>query len=200
MQKFNKIAALASVLIFGTATAHAETYQIDPNHANVYFSIDHFGTSTNHGAFTGVKGTVDFDPANRTGSVDIDIPVTSLETGNEQFTNHLKSAEIFNVEQYPNAHFKSTKFYFNGKNKDGVNRVSRVDGQLTLLGQTHPVTLTATKFNCYQSPRLKTQVCGGDFVTSIDRTRWGLDYGTKMGLSKYVKLNIQIEAAKPQVK
>ncbi len=56
------------------------------------------------------------------------------------------------------------------------NKVSSVDGTLTLLGQTHPVTLKATKFNCYNSPMLKTEVCGGDFETVIDRSKWGMNY------------------------
>lgn len=74
--------------------------------------------------------------------------------------------------------------------------MSSVDGTLTLLGQTHPVTLKATKFNCYNSPMLKTEVCGGDFETVIDRSKWGMNYLVAAGMSKNVKLNIQIEAAK----
>ena len=76
------------------------------------------------------------------------------------------------------------------------NTLKSVKGNLTLLGKTHPVTLTATKFNCYQSPMLKTQVCGGDFTTTIDRTKWGMDYLVNAGMTKKVQLNIQIEAGK----
>ena len=64
------------------------------------------------------------------------------------------------------------------------------------MGKTHPVTLKATKFNCYQSPMLKTEVCGGDFETVIDRTQWGMNYLVNAGMTKNVKLDIQIEAAK----
>lgn len=163
-------------------------YKLDPAHANVRFAIDHFGTTTNQGGFYGLTGDLNYNPAKRIGSIDIDIPVSSLDTNNEHFTNHLKSAEFFNAEKYPTAHFKSTKFHFkNGK-------VSKVDGQLTLLGKTNPVSLKATKFNCYDSPMLKAPVCGGDFETTIDRTQWGMDTYVSMGFSKNVKLNIQIEA------
>ena len=86
--------------------------------------------------------------------------------------------------------FVSTKFHFQDK------KVTEVEGNLTLLGETHPVTLKATKFNCYDSPMLKTQVCGGDFVTTIDRTQWGMNYLVDMGMTKNVEIAIQIEAAK----
>lgn len=172
----------------GMATKN--NYTVDPNHANVRFAIDHFGTTTNHGAFYGLTGDMQFDPAKKIGAIDIVIPMETLQTGNEHFNNHLKSADFFNAEKFPTAQFKSTKFYFNG------NKVSKVVGNLTMLGKTKPVTLTATKFNCYDSPMLKTQVCGGDFETTIDRTQWGMDGYVKMGFSKNVKLNIQIEAGK----
>lgn len=178
------------------ANAYAKTnrnttnYSLDPNHSNVRFAIDHFGTTTNHGGFYGVTGDLAFDPAKRMGAIDVIIPINSLQTGNDHFTNHLKSKDFFNAEQYPNAEFKSTKFYFNG------NKLSKVTGNLTMLGKTNPVTLTATKFNCYDSPMLKTQVCGGDFDTTIDRTLWGMDGMVKMGMPKNVKLTIQVEAGK----
>lgn len=63
-------------------------------------------------------------------------------------------------------------------------------------GKTAPVKLKAEKFNCYQSPMLKTEVCGGDFSTTIDRTKWGMDYLVNVGMTKSVRIDIQIEAAK----
>lgn len=186
MKKFIAVFT-ASVL---AVTAQASTYQIDSAHTNARFAIDHFGTSTNTGGFYGLEGTVEFDPSKKTGSVDVSIPVENLQTGLEAFDVHLKSADFFNAEKFPTMQFKSTKFHFKG------NKVVKVDGQLTLLGKTNPVTLKATKFNCYDSPMLKTQVCGGDFETTIDRTKWGMDTYVKMGVTKNVKINLQIEASK----
>ena len=164
------------------------SYKLDPNHANVRFAIDHFGTTTNTGGFYGLTGDMEYNPAKRMGSINVDIPVNSLNTGSEAFDKHLKSGDFFDAEKYPTANFKSTKFHFkNGK-------VTKVDGNLTLLGKTNPVSLKATKFNCYNSPMLNAQVCGGDFETTIDRTKWGMDTYVKMGFAKDVKLNIQVEA------
>ena len=69
-------------------------------------------------------------------------------------------------------------------------------GQFTLMGKTHPVTLKATKFNCYQNPMLKREVCGGDFETTIDRTAFGVNYGVQYGFPKNVRIVAQIEAVK----
>jgi len=82
------------------------------------------------------------------------------------------------------------KFSFEG------DKVTSVAGNLTLLGKTAPVTLTAKQFNCYQSPMLKREVCGGDFETTIDRTAFGVNYGIDWGFPKNVRIVLQVEAIK----
>ncbi len=173
-----------------TASASAATYKVDEAHTNARFAIDHFNTSTNVGGFYGLSGTVDFDKAKRQGKIDITIPVNTLQTGSERFTGHLKSPDLFNAEKFPEMRFVSTKFNYVGK------KLTSVDGNLTLLGKTHPVKLKAEKFNCYDSPMAKAEVCGGDFSTTIDRTKWGMNYLVDSGMAKKVKLDIQIEAVK----
>lgn len=187
---------LAVALFAGLGTlsvsGNAATYEIDPHHANARFFVNHFGTSTNAGGFYGLSGIVEYDPAAQKGFVGVTIPISSLETGIKPFNKHLKSADFFNVEKYPTAYFKSTDWQFDG------DKVTAVKGELTLLDQTHPVTLKATSFNCYDSPLLKTQVCGGDFETMIDRTQWGINTYTDGGMMKDVTLKIQIEAGLKQ--
>lgn len=172
------------------ASASAATYKIDAFHTNARFAIDHFNTSTNIGGFYGLNGNLEFDKAKRQGKIDIRIPVNSLQTGSEQFTGHLKSADLFHAEKFPEIRFVSTKFNYMGK------KLKSVDGNLTMLGKTHPVKLKAEKFNCYESPMFKAEVCGGDFTTTIDRTKWGMDYLVDSGMTKNVKLDIQVEAVK----
>ncbi|WP_230655653.1 YceI family protein [Psychrobacter sp. I-STPA10] len=179
--------------------SQVSTYEIDPTHTNVRFAIDHFNTSTNTGGFYNLTGEVKYDPKQQFGKVAITIPMTDLNTGNEKFDEHLKSEDFFAVEQYPTALFESTQWHFakadDGSN-DGQAKVTQVDGNLTMHGKTHPVSLTATKFNCYFSPVYKKSVCGGDFTTTIDRTNWGIDKYVAMGMSKQVRLTIQVEAIK----
>lgn len=186
---------LLLLLPFVMGVAHATTYEIDPYHANARFAIDHFATSTNIGGFYGLTGDLTFDKANsKNNQVDITIPVSSLQSSSEAFTGHLKSADLFNAEKHPTIRFVSSKFNYIGKGK--TRKLSSVDGKLTLLGQTHPVRLKADKFNCYQSPMKKTEVCGGDFSTTIDRTKWGMNYLVDSGMTKNVRIDIQIEAVK----
>lgn len=181
----------ALMLSFLASTpAIATEYTIDPFHTNIRFAIDHFNTSSNVGGFYGVTGSLTADAKKRTGSIDITVPVNSLQASSKEFTGHLLSKDLFNAEQFPEMRFVSTKFNYSGK------KLKSVDGQLTLLGKTAPIRLIATKFNCYQSPMLKTQVCGGDFTANIDRTKWGMNYLVDMGVTKNVKIDIQIEAGK----
>ena len=189
---FRALAAAATLaaLSMGTAQAQSATYVLDPTHTFVTFEIGHFGTSTNRGRFDKKEGTVQFDRAGKTGKVDLTIDATSISTGTPPFDKHLQSADLFNAAKFPTIQFSADQFRFNG------DKVSEVAGKLTLLGQTHPVTLKANTFNCYHSPMLKREVCGGDFETTIDRTQWGMDYGVSFGMPKTVRLIVQAEAIK----
>lgn len=181
---------LLTSLLFSATIASAATYKLDPAHSNAGFAIDHFGTSTNRAAIHNLEGEMQFDLEAKTGSIDVVLPVKNLSSGNAQFDGHLKSGDIFDAEKFPEIRFVSEKFNF----KDG--KVESVDGQLTMKGKTAPVSLKATKFNCYDNPMAKTQACGGDFTATIDRTQWGVDYLVPQGVSKEVVITVQIEAHK----
>lgn len=184
--------ALAAASLFATA-AHAAPaqYAIDPTHTFATFEIDHFGASTNRARFDKKQGAVEFDKAAKTGKVEVTLDMTSVNSGTAAFDKHLKSKDIFNTDQYPVSKFVSDKFVFDG------DKLKEVTGQLTLNGQTHPITIKANKFTCYESPMLqKREVCGGDFEATIDRTQWGVNYGIPYGFSKEVRLVLQIEAVK----
>lgn len=186
--------AVLAIMIFGIVNSHAATYSIDPTHANVRFAIDHFNTSTNTGGFYNLTGEIEYDAKAKIGKIALMIPINTLSTGNKAFDITLKSADFFDVKKYPTAYFQSTKWHFSDSREP--LKITTVEGMLTLHGKTNPVTLTATKFNCYLSPILKKSVCGGDFTTTIDRTKWGISKYTLLGMTEKVELNIQIEAAK----
>jgi len=182
--------AAAATLATGIAQAETASYTIDPTHTFVTFEIGHFGAAVNRGRFDKKEGSVQFDRAGKTGKVEISFDATSINTGTPAFDKHLQSADLFNAPQHPKVSFVSDKFVFNG------DKVSEVTGQLTLLGKTGPVTFKANQFNCYQSPMLKREVCGGDFEAVIDRSQWGMNYGVDWGFAKNVRLVAQIEAVK----
>ncbi len=180
-------AALAAPL---SAQAQSASYAIDPTHTFAVFEILHFGTSTNRGRFDKKSGSVSLDKASKTGKVEITLETGSINTGTAAFDKHLNSKDFFNTAEFPSAKFVSDKFSFNG------DKVSEVSGQLTLLGKTNPVVLKANNFNCYVSPMLKVEVCGGDFETTIVRSQYGMVWGLNFGFSDNVRLVVQVEAVK----
>ena len=182
------LTVLAALLTAGAASA--ADYAIDPTHTFATFEISHFGASVNRARFDKKEGTVQFDRAAKTGKVDISLDMTSVNSGTAAFDKHLQSADIFNAAQFPKARFVSDKFVFDG------DKVTEVQGQLTLLGKTQPVSFKANQFACYQSPMLKREVCGGDFEATIDRTAFGVNYGVDWGFPKNVRIVLQVEAAK----
>jgi polyisoprenoid-binding protein YceI len=187
------ITAIAGALLtIAAAGAQAEvaTYGVDPSHTAVIFEMQHFGTSTNRGRWAVKEGTVQFDRAGKSGKVDITVDAASINTGVGALDKHIRSAEIINAEQFPTARFVAEKFVFNG------DKVSEVSGSLTLAGKTNPITLKATNFNCYQSPMLKREVCGGDFEGTLVRSQYGVNYGLNYGFSDATRLVIQVEAVK----
>lgn len=181
-------AALAGAAL--GAQAQTATYAIDPTHTFASFEIDHFGTSTNRGRFDKKEGTVQLDRAAKTGRVEITLNTSSINTGTEPFNKHLQSKDFFNAAEFPTAKFVGDKFVFNG------DKVAEVGGTLTLLGKTNPLTLKATRFNCYENPMLKRQVCGGDFEATIVRSQYGMGWGLNYGFPDNVRLLVQVEAIK----
>ena len=173
-----------------TAQAQTTTYLIEPTHTFATFEISHFGTSTNRGRFDKKSGSVQLDKTGKTGKVELTIETGSINSGTAAFDKHLQSKDFFNAAEFPTAKFVADKFSFNG------DKVSEVAGTLTLLGKTNPVVLKASNFNCYMSPMLKVEVCGGDFETTLVRSQYGMVWGLNFGFSDNVRLVVQVEAVK----
>lgn len=188
MPKFS--AATAGLALALAAPAYSAPYTIDPTHTFVHFEVMHFGTSTSRGRFERSSGTLSLDRAAKTGAVDITIDTGSVSTGVPTLDKQLRGDKFFHVEAFPTARFVADNFQFN------ADQLSEVSGQFTMLGKTLPVTLKATRFNCYPHPFLKREVCGGDFEARIQRSQWGLSIYTPDMIGEQVRLLIQIEAIK----
>ena len=186
----NALLLTALLAAAGAAQAQSATYAIDPTHTAVTFEAKHFGTSTLRGRWDKKEGTVTLDKAAKTGKVEFTIDMASITTGTLPFDGHLKSKDFFAVEEFPTAKFVGDKFTFNG------DKVASVTGELTLRGITQPVTLTANGFGCYENPRLKREVCGGDFETTIMRSQWGINYALPAVTPDAIRLLVQVEAIK----
>ena len=188
-------ALLALALPFA-AVAATETYVLDPTHTNPNFSVNHLGMSTVYGHFERATGKVVLDRAAKTGSIEVKIPTATISTGDAKRTDgqrsrddHLRSTDFFNVAEFPDMVFKSTKLSFSG------DKLQTAEGTLTLLGVTKPVTLTATAFNCGVNPMIKKDMCGADLVGSIKRSDFGMKYGVP-AIGDEVKLFIAVDGYK----
>jgi polyisoprenoid-binding protein YceI len=170
------------------------TYNIDPLHSFPNFTINHLGMTTIHGRFDRMTGKVVFDPAAKTGSLEVKVQTATVNTGDSKRTDgarsrdeHLKAADFFNSAEYPEMIFKSTKLNFAGE------KVESVEGNLTLLGVTRPVKLNVTSFNCAPHPFNKKPMCGAYVEGTIKRTDFGMKFGVP-AISDDVKLGIGVEA------
>lgn len=183
------LAAFAAVLTALPAIAAPEAYTIDPNHTFPAFETIHFGFSVQRGRFNKTQGKVTLDREARTGAVEVSIDAASIDTGHEKLEAHLRGEEFFDVAKHPAITFKGTGFLFDG------DRIKSVTGDLTMLGQTRPVTLEAAMFTCGVNPVNKRSMCGGEFVAKIKRSEWGLTRFVP-AVSDETTLRINVEARK----
>jgi polyisoprenoid-binding protein YceI len=169
-------------------------YQIDPGHSATVFSWSHFGFSTPSANFSDIQGTINVDnekPANS--SVNVNIPVSSINTNVKALDDHIKTAEFFDAAKYPNITFKSTKVQALGKNK------YKITGDLTVKGVTKPVVLDAVLNKQGVHPMTKLQTVGFNATTSFNRSAFGVGaYVPNVG--DKITVNITTEASIPAKK
>jgi polyisoprenoid-binding protein YceI len=156
---------LASLgLGFFPTLAQAATWELDPSHTTVEFSVRHMMATTVKGQFEKVKGSIELDDKDITKShVDVTIDPASVNTHEPKRDGHLKSEDFFDVAKFPTATFKSTKVQKVGKNK------LKVTGDLTLHGITKPIVLDVDgPSQAYQTP-YGTTVRGIHATGKLDR-------------------------------
>ena len=188
-----KVAALAiAMLAASTAVAAPESYTIDPAHTYPSLEFSHMGVSVWRGKFNKTRGRIVIDRAAKTGSVDITVDTASINFGLAAMDEKARSDDFFDVEKFPTAAYKGTLKFEGDKPK-------AVEGQVTIMGVTRPVTLGINLFNCMPHPMLKREVCGADAEGVVN---WG-EYGMKLsqygqGEAGKVQLRIQVEALKDE--
>lgn len=188
MKKRLALIALASVFA-SQAYAAADTYTVDNNHTYPRFEYNHFGYSNQIHRFNKTSGSIVYDKAAKTGSVDITIDAKSVDTGYALFNEHIQGEDFLHTEKYPTITFKSTQVKF-----DGDKPVS-IDGNLTIKGITKPVTLTVTSFHAMPHPILKKDAIGANALTKIKRTEFNAGKYAP-NVSDEVTLSIALEAYK----
>lgn len=184
--------AVASVATF--SVAKPVDYKIDPTHTATVFTWNHFGFSTPSANFSDIQGTISVDNAKPAdSSVNVTIPLASLNTNVKALDEHLKTPDFFDAEKYPNITFKSTKVQALGKNK------YKITGNLTVKDVTKPVVLDAILNKQGVHPMTKAQSIGFNATTSFNRSAFGVGaYVPNVG--DKITVNITTEASVPASK
>lgn len=187
MKRFTLLAIAAA--FSSTAFAAPETYVIEGSHTLPRFSYDHHGYSTQLSRFDKTTGKVTIDRAAKTGSVDITIDTTSVNTGFQLFNEHIQGEDFLDTAKYPTATFKSNTIKFDG------DKPASIEGTLTLKGVSKPVTLTVTSFLCKPHPMVKKDACGANATTVVKRSDFNMaKYVPYVG--DEVTITVPVEAIK----
>ena len=171
--KLEKIITVVLVATFGLATlgtAAAGTYTIDTAHSSVGFQIKHLAIAKVNGSFAGFEGTIEYEKDNPTSwSVQTTIQVDSIDTGNDDRDDHLRSPDFFDTEKFPVMTFASS----------AVEMVSATEGKLrgdlTMHGVTRTVELDL-EFNGAVTDPWGNDKIGFSAYGEIDRKDWGLTF------------------------
>lgn len=169
-------------------------WKIDPLHTSANFTAKHMMITTVRGGFADVNGMIEFDPENPAGSsVTATIPTATIDTGVEDRNNHLKSADFFDVENYPSIEFKST-----GLDLDS-DTSGTLTGELTMHGVTREVKLDVAFIGESKNPMTGDRTVGFEASTKIDREDFGLTWNVALEtggvlVSKEIKINLEVQA------
>lgn len=183
------ILAMSLMLIAGTAIAAPETYVIDTGHTKPRFSYNHLGYSIQLSRFDTATGKIVLDKEAKQGSINVTIDTTSVNTGFALFNEHIQAADFFDTAKYPTATFTSNKLHFTG------DKVSSVDGTLTIKGVSKPITLTVTSFMCMPHPMKKKDACGANATVVVKRSDFNMGKNAPY-VSDEVTIDIPVEAIK----
>ena len=166
-----------------------ETYVIEPSHSMPRFEYSHFGYSQQLSRFDKASGSITLDRAKKTGSIDVTIDTTSVNTGSTMFNEHIQGEDFLDTAKYPTITFKSSKVKFDG------DKVTSVDGDLTIKGVTKPVTLAVNSFLCMPHPMMKKDACGATATTKVKRSDFNMGkYAPYVG--DEVTMTIPVESVK----
>jgi len=145
-------------------------WNIDAAHSGINFSIRHMVISKVRGRFTAFSGTVELDEGDLSrAQIEAQIEASSIDTGTAQRDGHLKSADFFDVEKFPQLRFRSTRIETEGKDR------YRVTGELTIRGVTREIVLEAEASGKGVDPWGNERL-GFAARTSLDRKDFGLTW------------------------
>jgi len=191
MTPIRVVLVLAAAMASSALQAAPATYRIDPEHFSIAFLVEHAGYEKLIGQFTKAEGEFVYDEEARTlQSGHVDVRADSVFSNHDKRDAHVRSGEFLNAKAYPLVRFVAKQYRSTGA-AGGI-----LTGDLTLLGQTHPVQLQVTlnKAAAYPFGHRKYTL-GVSATATIRRSQWGMTYAVENGLvGDEVKLLFEFEA------
>ena len=164
-------------------------YTLDPDHATLLWKINHLGFSTFIGRFNDFDASLDFDPENiEASSLEVIINTAALDINNAEFAEELRGDKWFNVEEFPQATFRTTAFV------ESIDEDTFVfQGDLTLLGVTAPLNLEINFHGGGRNFLTRSYTLGFSASGGFLRSDYGLDRFTSFGVGDDIELEIHVE-------
>jgi polyisoprenoid-binding protein YceI len=186
---------LLALLVSAPLAAAPATYRIDPEHFSIAFLIEHIGYERLIGQFTQASGEFVYDEQTkqlRSGLVEV--RAASVTTHHDQRDAHVRSGDFLDADKHPLIRFVVTAYRPNADSGSEPGGILR--GNLTMLGQTHPVELKVRLNKAVQYPfGHRKHTLGVSVRATLQRSRWGMKYGVANGMvGDDVELLFEFEA------
>jgi polyisoprenoid-binding protein YceI len=167
-------------------------WRVDPAHSKVGFAVKHMGVATVRGEFGEFEGSLEIGDDIATSKAAGSVRAASVDTNQEPRDEHLRSADFFEVEKFPELTFTSTKI------EQVDEETVKITGDLTMHGETHPIELEAELGGVETGPEGETRT-GLEVTGQLSRSDWGMKFNAALGsgnvvVSDKVKLTLDIAA------
>jgi polyisoprenoid-binding protein YceI len=177
-----------------TTIIPAGTWSADPAHSTVGFSVKHLGIATVRGSFGEFEGSLELGEDLADARISATVKTASIDTAEPTRDAHLRSADFFDAELYPELRFESTSV------QAIDDETFAIEGDLTMHGETHPVTLRAELLGAEVDPYGNERV-GLEISGQLSRGDWGMKFNQALGsgnlmVSDTVKLTIDVSAVR----
>ncbi|HVT37130.1 MAG TPA: YceI family protein [Nevskiaceae bacterium] len=155
-------------LLLPAAAMAADRYELDPTHTYPEFSVSHMGLSLMHGRFNETAGSFVLDRKGEGSSVQVTVKVASLDSGMPARDERLRADNFLDAAHFPEMSYRSTRVIFSG------DKITRIEGQLTLHGVTRPLALEVTAMNCAIHAIKRVWACGFEAQGMLKRSDYGI--------------------------
>ena len=174
--------------------AYADHYEFDKSHTHIAFYVNHLGFSDMLGLMTSYNGSYQFDEKHpEQSAVDVTLKPTGIHTSSEILDHVLQGENFFNSDKFPEIHFVSTSVKVTGDKTGDIN------GNLTMLGVTKPITLHVHFNKADYQPVTNLYISGFNAETTLKRSDFGMSYGIPM-VGDEVRVEISTEGVNQERK